>query len=72
MNATANLLELQKTHFENPHGLHHRQHKSTARDMAVLAVEAMQDATFREIVAATAVERRIYNTHDRRYRVMRG
>jgi hypothetical protein len=38
MNATAQALRLDTTHFENPHGLNHQMHKSSALDMARLAV----------------------------------
>lgn len=38
------------THFDNPHGLHHSDHYSTARDMAFLAREAMKIPLFRETV----------------------
>ena len=37
MNRTAKELGLKDTHFENPHGLTARTHKSTARDLAALA-----------------------------------
>lgn len=38
------------THFDNPHGLHHAEHRTTARDMAGIAREAMKIPLFREIV----------------------
>ena len=37
------------THFTNAHGLHNDYHLSTARDLATIAKEAMQNETFREI-----------------------
>lgn len=40
-----------KTHFLNPHGLHHPDHVTTPRDMAIMAREAMKDPTFRKIVS---------------------
>lgn len=39
------------TRFSNPHGLHHAQHYTTARDLALIARVAMQNPMFREIVA---------------------
>lgn len=39
MNQHAQLLGLQNTHFENPHGLTSAEHYSSARDMALLASE---------------------------------
>lgn len=38
------------THFDNPHGLHHPDHRTTARDMAGIAREAMKFPLFRNIV----------------------
>lgn len=37
MNAAAESLGMRNTHFRNPHGLHARDHYSSARDLAVLA-----------------------------------
>lgn len=37
------------THFTNAHGLHNDYHVSTARDLAIIAQEAMRNDTFREI-----------------------
>lgn len=42
------------THFTNPHGLHNDSHYSTARDMATIAMEAMKNDTFREMVATAS------------------
>jgi serine-type D-Ala-D-Ala carboxypeptidase (penicillin-binding protein 5/6) len=39
------------TRFTNPHGLHHAQHYTTARDLSLIARAAMQNPLFREIVA---------------------
>ncbi len=47
-------LNERNTHFTNPHGLHEVNHYTTARDMAKITAYAMQDATFRSIVAATS------------------
>ena len=56
MNRKATELGLNErsTHFTNPHGLHDVNHYTTARDMAKITAYAMQDATFRSIVAATS------------------
>jgi serine-type D-Ala-D-Ala carboxypeptidase (penicillin-binding protein 5/6) len=51
MNQTVKDWGLQNTHFMNPHGLHHKEHYTTARDMALIAWHAMSDPTFREIVS---------------------
>lgn len=41
----------QNTHFNNPHGLHHPNHVTTAYDLALMAKEAIKNPLFREIVA---------------------
>ena len=50
MNQRAAELGLTDTHFENPHGYHHKNHYSTARDLAVLAREGLTNADFCQIV----------------------
>jgi D-alanyl-D-alanine carboxypeptidase (penicillin-binding protein 5/6) len=39
------------SHFMNPHGLHHKEHYTTARDLARISRAAMQQPLFRKIVA---------------------
>ena len=39
------------TSFRNPHGLHHPQHVSTARDLAIISRAAMAQPYFRQITA---------------------
>lgn len=43
MNLQAQELGMSGTHFENSHGLHGKQHYSTARDMATLGVALIRD-----------------------------
>lgn len=50
MNAKAEELGLQETHFRNPHGLDARDHYSSAYDLAMLGRYAMGNAEFRTIV----------------------
>ena len=50
MNQTAIDLGMNSTHFENPHGYHHDNHYTTARDMAILAAKAMENKLFAEMV----------------------
>lgn len=52
MNETAAALGCENTHFTNPHGLHHEQHYTTARDLAKIAEAAMKKDIFRQIVSA--------------------
>lgn len=49
------------THFKNPHGLHHPDHRSTAYDMAILTKEALKNETFRDIVKKTHYKRPMTN-----------
>ncbi len=49
MNQKANALHLENTHFTNPHGLADENHYTTAKDLAMLAAYALENATFREI-----------------------
>lgn len=51
MNQRANELGCENTHFANPHGFHDDNHYTTARDLATIAREAMNNATFRKIVS---------------------
>lgn len=53
MNETAGLAGCENTNFANTHGLHNENHYTTARDMAVIARQAMQNNKFREIVNTT-------------------
>ena len=52
MNSTASLYGCTSTHFANPHGYHQDDHYSTARDLAIIARQAMQNEQFREIASA--------------------
>ena len=52
MNRTAQMLGCSSdTHFANPSGLQDANHYTTARDLAIIAQEAMKDERFRAIVA---------------------
>lgn len=57
MNKKAEEIGMSKTHFANPHGLDdHKDHFSTAYDMAILTRYAMMDPTYRKI-SGTKVHR---------------
>ena len=56
MNQYVTSLGCVNTHFSNPHGLHSDDHYASARDLATIAREAMQDATFRDIARTTTYE----------------
>lgn len=51
MNEKSAELHCSDTHFTNPSGLFDEDHYTTARDMAVIAGEAMKDPDFRKIVS---------------------
>jgi D-alanyl-D-alanine carboxypeptidase (penicillin-binding protein 5/6) len=50
MNERAAAIGANNSHFVNPHGYHHMDHYSTARDMARIARQAMQNPFFRQVV----------------------
>jgi D-alanyl-D-alanine carboxypeptidase (penicillin-binding protein 5/6) len=52
MNERCKTLGLKNTHFENTSGLHGDKHYSTAADMAVILMAAMQDKTCKEVLSA--------------------
>lgn len=56
MNQFLKGLGCQSTHFLNPHGLHHPEHITTAKEMAFIAQRAMKHPVFREIVQTVEYE----------------
>jgi len=50
MNDRAREMGAQNTHFVNPHGMPDKNHYTTARDLALIGQQAMQNITFRRIV----------------------
>ena len=54
MNEKAEALGCTQTQFKNPHGYQNKAHYTTARDLALIAREAMKDETFRQIVSAAS------------------
>lgn len=49
MNERAKQMGLTHTHFENPHGLPSDNHYTTARELALIAAEALKNDTFAQI-----------------------
>ena len=74
MNEKAAALGMDNTHFENPSGLDGENHRSTARDMAVLAAYAADDPTFVRICSTESVTigSRTMNNHNRLLRELPG
>ena len=62
MNNKAAELGLCNTHFTNPHGLDNDEHYTTARDLAVIAGEALKNDTFKKIVSTY---KKTFSTEDR-------
>jgi len=52
MNETAKKIGANNSNFVNPHGLHDKNHYTTARDLSYITAYAMQNPTFRKIVGA--------------------
>lgn len=51
MNAEAESLGLENTHFTNPHGLDDEEHYTTAKDLAMLGAELMESPILKGIVS---------------------
>lgn len=51
MNRKAEEVNANNTHFTNPHGLDHEKHYTTARDLAKITSNAMENKTFKKIVS---------------------
>lgn len=52
MNEKAREMGLRDTHFVNPHGLYDEEHYTTARELALIAAEALENEVFRRIVSS--------------------
>lgn len=64
MNETAAKVGADNTNFVNPHGLHHDEHYTTARDLGKITAYAMKNPIFREIVGT---KRYVMSWKDREY-----
>lgn len=64
MNKKAREIGAKNTSFKNPHGLHHKDHYTTAYDLALITREALLDNDFKKIVSTKrwVSEREGYNT----------
>ena len=71
MNERASQMGLENTHFTNPHGLDDDGHYTTARELAKIAGEAMNNSVFREIASTykktleCGERRRTYINHNK-------
>jgi D-alanyl-D-alanine carboxypeptidase (penicillin-binding protein 5/6) len=64
MNDKAKELGAIDTNFVNPHGLHEKNHYTTANDLAIITRCAMQNDNFKEIVKTTRYEIKPTNKKD--------
>ncbi len=66
MNARAKRIGATRSHFTNPHGLHDPAHFTTARDLALIAREALKNTRFKAIVRNPVATIRRTASTDRR------
>ncbi|WP_052352740.1 D-alanyl-D-alanine carboxypeptidase family protein [Neobacillus dielmonensis] len=52
MNQKAKQLGAKDSHFMNPHGLHNSKHYTTAHDLGLIAMAAMENQSFKDIVSS--------------------
>lgn len=57
LNVYLKAIGCEKTHFTNPHGLHHPDHQTTAYEMAIITREALKNPTFCQIVSTVRYTR---------------
>ncbi|MEG0037017.1 MAG: D-alanyl-D-alanine carboxypeptidase family protein [Victivallaceae bacterium] len=55
-----------KTHFMNPHGLHHPNHMTTAYDLALMTREALKNPLFRSITSSLSYKAQATNLESER------
>lgn len=78
MNDKACELGLTDTHFTNPHGLDSEEHYTTAKELSLIAAEALKNPTFRKIAStykktfATEDRTRTYVNHNKLLRLYDG
>lgn len=67
MNECASTLGCRNSHFVNPHGLDQENHYSTARDLALISAEAMNNKTFSDIVSTKriSIAGRYFKNHNK-------
>lgn len=66
MNEKAVEIGCTNTHFLNPSGIHHDDHYSTAKDLAVMMEYCMRNSEFRKIVSMTSCTIPATNKYDKR------
>jgi D-alanyl-D-alanine carboxypeptidase/D-alanyl-D-alanine carboxypeptidase (penicillin-binding protein 5/6) len=78
MNDKARSMGLTNTHFVNPHGLDDKEHYTNAKELALIAAEALKNDDFKKIVStykktfATEERSRTYVNHNKLLRLYDG
>ncbi len=80
MNERAASMGLKSTHFENPHGLYHEEHYTTARELSLIGAEVLKHPLLKEIVSTVKMtishdgipDRRLLVNHNKLLRTYEG
>lgn len=80
MNARAEKMGLKNTHFTNPHGLYDKEHYTTAYDLAIISVHALENetiakifSTYKETLPITSeCQKRVLVNHNKLLKLYRG
>ncbi len=67
MNELASKIGAVNSHFMNPHGLDHKEHYTTAYDLALIAGYALNNPIFKEVVSTKSHVIEATNKSDKRY-----
>ena len=67
MNETAKTAGATNSNFVTPHGLDHKEHYTTAKDLATITAYALNNPTFKEIVSCKQHTVQATNKSDKRY-----
>lgn len=67
MNDLAASVGANNSHFQNPHGLDHSEHYTTAYDLALISAYALNNPIFKEIVSTKSHVIEATNKSDKRY-----
>ena len=69
MNKNADYLNMNSTHFSNPHGLCSKENRSTAEDIGKLAFNLLSCAKLKEVVNTIEYEAAVYNHIKKSFRI---
>lgn len=66
MNGYFKSIGCRSTHFQNPHGLHHPKHVTTAHDLSLITKEALKNSAAQKIISTKEYERSETNLQNAR------